>query len=147
MTCTGWHIRLYPRLSWQQYKSGVLVYAPYTETQFLLWCQQNLENSWMCHPVLQVETVQCHINRLFLYPTPLLCPRQIVDKDGACAPPSELPLAKETWESRVQTPFLAIGCDDKMSILRWEGYRNVWFYSTLIAEQINTQKDQSLGNC
>ena len=48
---TGWDIRLFPRFSWHQNKSWVVLYAPNTKTQLLLWCQQNLENNVMCHPV------------------------------------------------------------------------------------------------
>ena len=43
--CTGWHIRLFTRLSWHQSKSWVSVYASFAKTQLLLWCQLNLEIS------------------------------------------------------------------------------------------------------
>ena len=32
------------------------MYAPYTKTQLLLWCQQNLDNNLMRHPVHPFRT-------------------------------------------------------------------------------------------
>ena len=53
---TGWHITLFPWLSWHQIKNCVLVSGAYTKTQLLFSCLHNVK----CHPVHLVNrTLHC----------------------------------------------------------------------------------------
>ena len=50
ISSTGWPIRLFFRFCWHQNKGCVLVCGHKNSTFF--WCQQNLKNNLICHPVL-----------------------------------------------------------------------------------------------
>ena len=48
---TGWPVTLFQTSHWHQNKGCVLVYAPYTKTQLLFRCQQEVGNYLNGHPV------------------------------------------------------------------------------------------------
>ena len=48
---TGWPIRLITSFCWDQNKSSVTVYTPFTETLLSIWCQQKLVINLTGHPV------------------------------------------------------------------------------------------------
>ena len=57
---TRWHITLFHLLCWHEYKSCILICAPYTKMRLFIWCQWNLENKVMCHPIVSFSLDNKH---------------------------------------------------------------------------------------
>ena len=67
MYCTGRPLRLFPRCRWHRNISCILVKGAYTETKPLFWCQPNLGNNLIVHPV-QCSDINVQILRQIANP-------------------------------------------------------------------------------